>query len=234
MEVEAVVEPGAPAVEIKQKEPKKKPLYVAFDIEKKGSSLAHEILQIGVAWSEGLDQPIKTESFCFVDTGPWEQRCYDEFWIHHRLILDRIRDQAIESKEGWKAFKFLLDTFEANWADVRIVSDNPAYDLGHIDHNLMRTTGRLFGVRFTTAGGYRWVYDPSERIKGLPPGVRQRIKKRVNKECPHTHWAAEDAKSILMTHFFVQEAIRISDEAEAQWDALFSEPKKEAAVPASE
>lgn len=212
---------------------KSQELFVAFDIEKKGSSLGHHILQIGAAYTTGPNAFVTTVNFCFDDETvaleedaltegvymePWEERCKREFWDKQPGLYERIKKAAgLERQcETWTRFVKWLDNLERMSDKVVVLSDNPTYDLGAIDHELYQRFGRL-GVRYTkgeideegkqTGGKYRPVKDPSERIKGLPKGMRDAIKAQLDKECPHTHWAPDDARRILKQYFLVQAAI---------------------------
>lgn len=188
------------------------PIYTAFDIEKKGAKFEHPIIQIGVAFGRDIDH-IERRSFCFdYKSAPFEQRCFDEFWVKLPDILKRIETEAVDPKIQWPAFGKFLDELEAQ-GRVEIVTDNAAYDIEAIDYHLDAELKRA-GVRYTSTMEYRSVHDPSEQITGLPSHYRKAIKKIVKERAPHTHWAADDAEGILTQFFLVKSVIQTLREAE--------------------
>lgn len=208
-------------------EQKKSVLYIAVDVEKKGASFDHPIIQIGVAWSltcaswgpfplaYGTDiNSIKTASFCFdYKDKPFEKRCYDEFWIKYLDILKRIEGAAKPSKEQWKNFDKWLVELESQAESIKIVSDNPGYDIEAIDYHLHEELGR-FPIRYDSTGKYRSISDASEQIKGLPAMYRDQIKAKRDSMSNHSHWAEDDARSILVQYFLVKQTIDIINKAD--------------------
>lgn len=202
------------------KYPREKPvkvprLYVAVDIETKGVSLDHETIQIGWAWGTKLDD-IQCSHVCIKSTKPFEQRCLDEFWNandENKATLKRIEKEAVDAYSAWVLFAQTLDSFKRMSDDVRILSDNPSFDIARIDYDLFTRVGedgkRLceFGMRRACNDEYYKIGDPSAMIKGLPKATRTEITSRLTKEFPHTHWAPNDAAHILAMHFLVQEAV---------------------------
>lgn len=185
-----------------------KPLYVAVDIESAGSSYDHAVLQIGVAWSFDGEK-FETKSFCseeaFNLTG-FETRCWEEFWTKNTKVLQRIQNEAIEDEFMWLSFVEFWNAFDSKSKTVKVVSDNPTFDLGRIDHALSKL--KRLPLRYTQDGKYRSVDDPSEKIKGLPKSKREEIKAILEKTTPHTHWAPDDATHILKMNFLVDKYIK--------------------------
>lgn len=205
------------------KEPSIVPLYVAFDVEKKGAKFEHPIIQIGVAYTNSLDVAPRTASFCFDYPGaPFEKRCYDEFWVKNLDILKRIQKEAKPAKAEWERFVDFLNALEKEHSKIKILSDNPAYDIEAIDWHLDKECGRA-GIRYTSTGKYRPVIDSSEMVKGLSKSVRDAIQAKVDKAIQHTHWAPDDAQGILLHYLLTQSVINIQDQAEAAITTVLTE-----------
>ncbi len=194
-------------------ESKSKKTYISFDIESAGANFENPILQVGVAWGSDSDN-IQTRSWCFDHPdGPFEKRCVDEFWVHHKDILERIQKEAKASgrtvDEQWKNFATFMDDLYKTHKLV-LVSDNPAYDISMIDYELRSRKLKSSGLRFSPypkPNTYLPVHDPTERIKGLDNDKANVIREAVNKIAKHTHWAADDALNILLLEFAVQYTI---------------------------
>lgn len=193
--------------------PLERPLYVAFDIEKAGANFDNEVLQVGVAFSFGLGEHVQTQSFCFAyDTIHWEQRCVEQFWDKQPPELKaRIMAEAKEAKGQWQELCNLIDAFDSMSKNVKPISDNPSYDITYIDYGLWQYCKRR-GLHYSRKGDYRSITDPSERIKGLPKAIREKIEAKVDSLAVHDHWAANDAKHILLTHLYVDAIIQLQDQ----------------------
>lgn len=185
----------------------KKTLYIAIDVEKKGASFAHPVIQLGVAYGYNIHYKIKTENFCFdYKNSPFEKRCYDEFWVNHLDILKRIEENAKEPGAEWERFnKWLLDMEKEN-GTIKFVSDNPGYDIEAVDYHLHTEIGRL-PMRYSSTGKYRSISDPSEQIKGLRKNTRNGINEQANKLVTHDHWAPNDASHHLIKYFLIRKVI---------------------------
>ena len=191
-------------------ESKSRTLYVAVDIEKKGAGFEHDVLQLGIAYGTHIGD-IKTIGFCFEEKGPFEKRCEQEFWSKNKELLERIRK---EPKVTWGEFRVWLLGLELRKLKVEFVSDNPAYDIAAVDYCLFTQAASRLPMRYTTDGQYRNISDPSEQMKGLSRAVQQLIITEAGKLAPHTHWAPDDAKHILVSFFLVKEAIEDRNAAE--------------------
>lgn len=195
-------------------ESKKAPrLHLAVDVEKKGATFHHPVIQVGVAWGTSLND-IQKRSFCFdYKDQPFEKRCWDEFWSKYENVYSRICAEAAPPVAQWKKFSDFLQELEEKSEKLDIVSDNPAYDVEAIDYNLHTYLGRA-GIRYSSTMGYRRVHDASEMIKGLPSHYGDLIVKKAQSSARATHWAADDAEYILTHFFLVKGVIECMREAE--------------------
>jgi hypothetical protein len=158
----------------------------------------------------------------------FEERCWEEFWARKDErgnrpqldILRRIQEKATQARDElakkrgdatvdvivfaehmWEQFRDYLDGLEDEYPDwnVRIVSDNPSFDLGRLDHELYARFGRLpvrYAVKNPKGAVYRWVCDPSEQLAF--GDQYDEVKEIVSKICPHDH-SENDAEFIYRT-----------------------------------
>jgi hypothetical protein len=181
-------------------------LYIAFDVEAKGDRITDPIIEIGVAWGTSAKNIQKMPLCLDYKNVPFQERCYNEFWSKQTDNLKRIETAAKNPKEQLTLLMKTMDSFEEKYANIKLVSDNPAYDIAKIDYALFTVLQRFLGVRYDSKGNYRSISDPSEQIKGLPIKTRNAIVVSVEKVQPHTHEAADDAAGILLTYFYVLQA----------------------------
>lgn len=197
-------------------------IVVAFDIERFGGALVdNPVIQLGVAWHDYTTQKSGRHRWTFAHTEKfedekWEQRCKVQFWDKQPPeLLERIKRERKPAKEEWKDFlNFWTDITAKN--QVEIISDNPAYDIAAIDRDLLRYTGRDFGIRINADGyGYRTISDPTERHKFLEKEACDRIRNEIQKELASRgkklipHLADDDALQILLHYQKVERAIHI-------------------------
>ena len=186
-------------------------LCVAFDVEAKGDRITDPVIEIGLAWGTS-PKDIQKMSLCLdYKSVAFQERCFNEFWSKQTENLKRIEAAAKDPKEQLALLVKTMEGFEQKFAKIKLVSDNPAYDIAKIDYALFSVLQRFLGIRYDSKGNYRSISDPSEQIKGLASRKRELIEKEVALEAPHTHQAADDAHGILLTYFYVQRAIKNMD-----------------------
>lgn len=177
-----------------------KKLYLAIDIEKSGDRFIDKILMIGCCLGDLNGIVIETKAFCGVvpSLSEFDKKCYDEFWIKHLDVLERIKTNS-QPNMIVNFMDYYYD-LEKRFPDskIKLVSDNPAYDLSNIDVQLMNH-GYVYPIRYSKNGGYRGVSDPSEMLNALSLSIQSTINKTVDDQITHDHWAENDAKSIYLT-----------------------------------
>lgn len=108
----------------------------AIDIEARGQGpLSHGIISIGVCVGSGTEEKVLEKHRFDLKPMPgqkFEQRCWNEFWVHHTDLLGEFRRNAKPTEEQIKAFRELLD----RWGDAYILCDNPGFDFGMINFYL--------------------------------------------------------------------------------------------------
>ena len=191
------------------------PEYVlSIDIEKGGDSpVFHPILAIGVCFGSrarspgrGVSWVVKKQTWC-LDPFPgqtMEDRCVREFWSENAPLLERIKKSAAGQDPilQLKSFSDWLSSLSTTLAGARIVilSDNPSYDIGHLDHALCSRGLRALPLRLLGDGRYRSIGDPTEMIEGQ--GSRDLIQARVNERVAHDHWPENDAEHIFWQYVY--------------------------------
>jgi hypothetical protein len=144
---------------------------LAFDIETRGEDMiAHGIMSIGfclghadrfeVIQSGRISLKPIVEEFQTV-----EKRCMNEFWSKHPEVYKQLVDEAIQPNIGMYKLSSMLDQWDCNY-DLRIVSDNPSFDLGQINFYLARYGMRPLS-RNRMTGEYRNMYDSDCHARGV-------------------------------------------------------------------
>lgn len=178
--------------------------YFVIDIEKAGSKYEHALLAIGVCFGDSAGNIFMNGTFVFPipDDSQFEERCIKEFWSRpgNKKTLERIRVASKMTKKNQETalteFNYMLDNAEKRFPgrSLSIVTDNPSFDLPHIDYLNEKFDLRKNHVRYTTQDVYRNVTDPSERLEAL--GMYNHAKSCIGKKAPHDHWPSNDAKHI--------------------------------------
>jgi len=185
----------------------KKAVYLSVDLESGGSHFDNDDVAVGFFVGEPCDitddgEPREIERRRFVlpyKVSTFEERCKKEFWDKNPILLENLGPSPYNTKdEAWKDIARYLDDLHERYY-VTILSDNPAFDIGRIDHNLYWYAGRL-PMRYTPKGDYRPVSDPSEQLKMCPYWFQKEFKRRFKHL--HSHFPEEDAEYIYTLQFY--------------------------------
>lgn len=179
--------------------------YIAIDIEKAGDHINQAIIAIGVAYGDTEGNLDEKRRFCFAVPEEIEFKPSTLKWWkeddNKKKILEQIKKEAVPLEDGMRNFLEFWSKIEEKYPDntATICSDNPAYDIGHIDF----LKNKLFGgetIRFTTRSKgepiYRWIIDPSVVLWKL--GIDKEIEKKVNQYVEHDHMPDNDAYFIYL------------------------------------
>ena len=210
--------------------PHPKLLPVAVDIEKRGPSAEHSINAVGFAYRCPRTQRIVKRAFYFKgnDAG-FQRKTQDEFWSRYPDLLRFIEERAADSASEWKRVDQWLDELardaKTDGYEVLWVSDNPAYDVGAIDAELLEYLRRL-PLRYDSEGEYRRVRDTTAALYALGSATAERIKKLVaDTGASHTHHPEDDAEVILRTHLLTQALVDARNEYDRRVEAAFAEAR---------
>jgi hypothetical protein len=176
-------------------------ILLSIDIEKGGNSpTKHPILAIGVCVGAvgggALPRILEKKTWCLrpLPGQEMEERCVREFWSNKQDLLTKITECSIDALDGLRDFSRWLDDLATRFAEreIKLVSDNPAYDIGSIDFALCANGIRTVGIRYLGNEKYRSVCDPSEMIDGQ--GSWDLVKSKI--AANHDHWPENDAEYI--------------------------------------
>lgn len=140
----------------------------AFDIETRGKSPSrHGIVSCGVCIGT-TDGKILLKTRYNVTKEPgqsFEPRCKDEFWSKHKGLLEELSDNQLTHQDFARQFRKVLDSFDAQY-DVYLLSDNPTFDAGFINHYLDQAG--LDSMQYKADGKtYRSVHDSDSYARGV-------------------------------------------------------------------
>lgn len=199
--------------------PEKRKVVVALDIEKKGCKLVHPIPSVGIVVGDRYREDVIEKNRICLDVSELMRslkddeeivRCQQEFWDKYPELAATFEKEAMPYKQGLAQIAKYIDSCYERYDVRKILSDNPAFDLGHLDHHLVGT--REYPIRHGPTGEYHSVEDPSEQLKGLPKQQQVQVYAALQKywEKRTKHLPDDDAEGIYIMYMKVQEAIKQS------------------------
>lgn len=193
--------------------PSKPDVVVAVDIEKIGCKLKLPVVSVGfiVGTSEGKLLEKTRISLGSGDYSQWQddvefQRCKTEFWDKQPGLLETFHKESVPISTGLAQIAAYVDSLYQRFKIQRWLSDNPAFDLGHLDHQLAQV--REYPIRHAPDGEYHSVVDPTEQIKGLPPLYQRDINAKMADfwKGRVKHMPDDDAEGIWWQYVLVKRA----------------------------
>jgi hypothetical protein len=127
-------------------------------------------------------------------------KCWKNFWLNDPKNMENLKawnQRAGTVQEMGEAMTKWINAIETDYplSTVKIVSDNPAFDIAAIDNVLFRTTGRI-PMRYTTKEVYRSIDDPTEQMACLALPICKSISNAANQFSHHNHDPLSDAANI--------------------------------------
>lgn len=208
-------------------------VYVALDLEKAGDSYLHPITEIGFVMGtsqNGIVEKKRWSLLCNDDTcakisepltAAWAadfnmglDRCKTEFWnapiAGNGALWNAIQKEARPAKDVYPEVAAYIDSLYKRF-HLRWVSDNPCYDLGHLDFWLLTGGFRLFPCRIGPPDVYHKVRNPEDELRGLPTGVYAKAMAHVDRMVQEkglvAHRADDDAAKIFFKKIAFDEAV---------------------------
>jgi hypothetical protein len=189
---------------------KKGTIYVAIDIEKSGPRMIDPIIAIGVAVGQG-EKLLHKKLWCLPVPLEiqFESNCL-KFWRkpENYKILENIRSHAnrfTDLQTGIASFYGFISSLEEFYPDydIQFISDNPAYDIGHIDF-LLEEWFRINPIRYDRFLNYRVINDPSGLLHalGIKNDMNDLIKEKYN--VIHDHMPDNDSHVMLMQQILLE------------------------------
>jgi hypothetical protein len=177
----------------------KEVVYLAWDIEAGGPLNKNPVIAVGCCYGTSKSYK-KIRWFIDFDLEQFDSRCYEEFWSKNLEILNDIKKNSIDAKQAWREIASFLTIIESDYpADnykIKIVSDNPSYDISKIDYCLEFYTGRK-GLHYNDNGSYRGVSDPSEQDKYFL--YKSILKDQIKLRAKHSHYPDDDAEVMFLS-----------------------------------
>jgi hypothetical protein len=170
----------------------KKPVWLTIDIEKGGDDLETPILAVGLVVGDEDGNLLEESRWCIAaDEKCLEPRCKREFWDKQGDLFDFLQQNALPATEIWPSLAAYLDKIYAQYSVKHVVSDNPAYDVGHTDYYLKKYAKRI-GLRYCPDGSYHSISDPTEQFKGLPVIAQQWVSTKSRQYLEQFHCRPHD------------------------------------------
>ncbi|CAH6420955.1 Hypothetical protein KVN_LOCUS82 [uncultured virus] len=142
---------------------------LAIDIESSGPKLTKNvIIAIGFCLGDEKGNTLEKKTFCFKFDSfeVFDLKCLNEFWINHLDKLNVYLKTAKEPNESILDFITEIDYLDDAY-DLRIISDNPSFDITFINYYLDKYLDRLPLNYKHNGKQYRCIYDTSSFSRGL-------------------------------------------------------------------
>jgi hypothetical protein len=181
------------------------PIFVAFDIESTGPVLNAHIPAVGIAVGDPTTGRVIQTKLIKILPDPEKDpapcpKCKAEFWDKNPGLWEKLQDKdALAPENGWFLVAACIDALYQTYGKrLQIWSDNPAFDIAHIDFKLWQFGVREYPIRYDdTLDGiprYNGINDIDGYMAGLPKAIHSAIMKSAP---AHTHSPDEDAAHIL-------------------------------------
>jgi hypothetical protein len=179
---------------------------------------------IGLYSGDSAGKRIAKRQFSLPVPDGWEPkgRCKTEFWDKQPGLWEKLRKNVDPD-----ALRKFVDVWDAQEMKD-IASDNPAFDIGILDHAIREANLREFPLRYTREGKYRSITDAGESLWTL--GLKDIVDDRIEKWAPHDHNPENDAEAIYWKHIvadLLRKKIVIEGALESYMDREVSEAVSE-------
>lgn len=189
---------------------------VAFDIEATGSDARASTVAIGACVGTPDGVVLLKRRWCAQPSegDVIDPKCWTEFWANPERPENMVIWKEISA--AWKPAPVVvkdltafLRTLESCFGEVKIASDNPAFDIGMIDVLLHRFAPEFGSLRYLGGTKYRSIADPGQVLKGAflaRPGLKATYDKWVaslGDKVKHDHRPENDAEVIFYNQVFV-------------------------------
>jgi hypothetical protein len=106
--------------------------FLGIDIETGGCMLSHPLIAIGTCLVLPDGHKEKRTFRLAFDERDFEKRCVDEFWSKHPDKLEKLRALP---ESNIAQFANYVDSLDAKYPDLVLVSDNPSFDVCFINYH---------------------------------------------------------------------------------------------------
>lgn len=138
----------------------------------------------------------------------FDKKTKADFWDKNEKAYRIIMDESEKPFEQIKKFAKIIDDYDEKY-DLRILSDNPQFDIGFINYYYAKFLDRN-PLSYMTDGTFRPIYDTVSYIRGLMVMSYNNIfvnynlvknKFKLDIDIKPTHLPDDDAEYIYNMHF---------------------------------
>jgi hypothetical protein len=153
---------------------------LAVDIEASGSSKKrHGIVSIGASAQDRYSNEVASFqiNLSLPSEKEYEEKCIKNFWQKNPEAYKFVQTNMVEPKIAIEKFTDFLGQVERNYnqnGQLRIVSDNPRFDVAWLNHYIDEYTDR-HTLDHNMFGDYRFVWDINSMMKVLLSITRRNI-----------------------------------------------------------
>lgn len=145
----------------------KQKVLFAIDVKTNGPNYTtNSIISIGYCYGTLGGKVMMNERINLkYNPNTFDEWTYNKFWKKHLDKLDVLKENVVSVEEGMKKFIKIIDDLEDKY-NVIILSDNPVFDIGWINHYLRQVLYR--GPLYYKKDGqsFRFIYDTDCFIRG--------------------------------------------------------------------
>ena len=187
--------------------------YFGIDVEKGGARCMDSLIAIGIAVGSPARGVIEKKRWCFPNVNRFEPRCISEFWSKYSDLLLELTEEG-KTKKTEKQFQdFAIWLAHHEQVTVpkqvpggyngkaRLVTDNPSFDVSHVDFAWEQVEPDHTSLHYTRAGSYRPVDDPTERLTAQGIDWKKIDKFMEGIGVSHDHRPENDAEKHLWQLF---------------------------------
>ena len=139
---------------------------LSFDIESTGPNIIkNEIIAIGYCLGDNYGNILYKKRINIKYTQPFDKICYKNFWSKHQDKLKILQNDAVKPDEAISEFIKDVDAAFAEY-DLKIISDNPSFDVGFINYYLALYLDRK-PINYKFNEIYTPVYDTDSYSRGV-------------------------------------------------------------------
>jgi hypothetical protein len=153
--------------------------YLPIDIEAGGKNPAlHPLVAVGTCFYGPFGLKEKRLFVFAFDVRDFEPRCVSEFWSKHPDKLQFFQDYP--TKSTLQDFVDYVDALDTKYANLTLVTDNPAFDIGFLNAKLSPRN-----LQYPCVGGYRIPIDTNSFLWAML------VKKDPKKYVAKGHWVSD-------------------------------------------